>query len=436
MLSKSKSVLFLLSDVFVLLIVYFVTSLAMQFTGHEMVWSSLEKGLYIVFSSLLLLMFYIEGLYTLETFNPAVMPVSLIRASAISLTFSVAILTLLPTTYDIRNSMFLITNSLLLPYLTHEARAKILQFLSLDEYARGTVLIGSEETIRLTNTEVSNKPFLGFRIKQIFTPDQFRQNSLAGKFDLIAVERALIDHPLLQEKLRISGAEVIDIAYLAERVCGKVPLSSITEGWIREHNNKRNTKIYELLKGLLDRSVALLMILALVPLAMLLIPFLLVVHGRPVFFKQTRTGLNNRPFTLFKLRSMVNNAEKDGARWSCPGDGRITRTGKWLRKTRIDELPQLYNILKGEMSLVGPRPERPEIIEKELGPKIPFYNLRHLVKPGATGWAQVTFRYGFSTEDSKEKLQYDLFYIKNRDIWMDIVIIIKTIKTVLTGAGQ
>jgi lipopolysaccharide/colanic/teichoic acid biosynthesis glycosyltransferase len=133
---------------------------------------------------------------------------------------------------------------------------------------------------------------------------------------------------------------------------------------------------------------------------------------------------------------MVVDAEKSGAQWAKPGDARVTRVGRILRKTRLDELPQLINIFRGEMSLVGPRPERPEIIENKLAPSIPYYNLRHLVKPGVTGWAQVTFRYGFSTEDSAEKLQYDLYYVKNKSLWLDIIVIIKTIKTVVTGAGQ
>ncbi len=179
-----------------------------------------------------------------------------------------------------------------------------------------------------------------------------------------------------------------------------------------------------------------LMLIMLVPVAIILFPILLLVHGRPIFFKQTRTGLNNKSFTLYKLRSMVIDAEKGGAQWAKPGDARITPLGKILRKTRLDELPQLINIIRGEMSLVGPRPERPEIISGQLSPNIPYYSLRHLVKPGVTGWAQVTFRYGFSKEDSMEKLQYDLFYVKNRNIWLDALVIIKTIKTVLTGAGQ
>jgi lipopolysaccharide/colanic/teichoic acid biosynthesis glycosyltransferase len=228
----------------------------------------------------------------------------------------------------------------------------------------------------------------------------------------------------------------MDLAKFAEQVSGKIPLNAIDESWFIEYCGHQDSRSYDVIKNIIDRSISVLLMILLIPVAALLIPILLFVHGRPIFFKQVRTGLNNKPFTLYKLRTMVVDAEKNGAQWAKPGDTRITPLGKFLRKTRLDELPQLINILKGEMSLVGPRPERPEIIERQLSPNIPYYNLRHLVKPGVTGWAQVTFRYGFSQEDSKEKLQFDLFYVKNRDLWLDILVIIKTIKTVLTGAGQ
>lgn len=435
-LNKSKSILFLLSDVLILLIVYSLTSLVLTSTGHEMTMSVMEKGLYYVLSSLMLLMFYIEGLYTMETFDPVKMPVSLIRASALALVMSTAVLAILYAISEVRYPLFLYINSLILPYLILGGRTKILQFLSQDDWSRRTVLIGSEETLQLTHSHVIDRPFLGFRINKVFKTEDFKVDALPENIDVIVIERSLLDRPLLRSSLERSGAEVIDIADFTEHVSGKIPLSSITEERLRDLSNRRNTFVYEVVKSLMDKSVALIMIIGLLPLAVVLFPLLLIIHGRPIFFKQTRTGLHNRPFTLYKLRSMVTNAEKDGARWSCPGDSRITPVGKWLRKTRIDELPQLYNILKGEMSLVGPRPERPELIEKELAPKIPLYDIRHLVRPGATGWAQVAFRYGFTAEDSKEKLQYDLFYIKNRSILLDVVIILKTIKTVLTGAGH
>ncbi len=148
-----------------------------------------------------------------------------------------------------------------------------------------------------------------------------------------------------------------------------------------------------------------------------------------------RTGLNGVTFTLYKFRTMVEDAEKFGARWAEKNDPRITRVGRLLRATRIDELPQLWNVLLGEMSFIGPRPERPDF-NSELEAAIPYYDLRHLVKPGITGWAQVLYPYGASVEDAREKLQYDLYYIKNYSVMLDLVILIRTLRVVLVGHGR
>jgi len=148
-----------------------------------------------------------------------------------------------------------------------------------------------------------------------------------------------------------------------------------------------------------------------------------------------RTGRDGQNFIIYKFRSMKIDAEKAGAQWSTVNDNRITKVGNFLRRTRIDELPQLLNILQGKMSFVGPRPERPEF-NGPLAEQIPFYHLRHLVHPGLTGWAQILYPYGSSIEDSKEKLQYELFYIKNYSLWMDVSIILKTAQVVLFGRGR
>jgi len=152
----------------------------------------------------------------------------------------------------------------------------------------------------------------------------------------------------------------------------------------------------------------------------------------PVFYSQTRTGLSGVTFRLYKFRTMVKDAEKSGPRWTKKDDPRITRVGRFLRSTRIDELPQLWNVLLGEMSFIGPRPERPDF-NAELEAAIPYYDLRHLVKPGITGWAQVLYPYGASVEDAREKLQYDLYYIKNYSVMLDLVILIRTLRAVGRG---
>ena len=427
---KSRSLFFFLCDLIILFLVFSLTSFIITYTGHDNPMSGVEISIYGIFSFLLLLMFFIEGIYTLETFEVSQLPVSLIRGSAFALILSVSIFSIISIYFPIRSPMFLIINSLTLPYLIYLVRSKLLLHLSQDQYLRETILIGSMETLKLAQGEANRRPFLGFKVRNTYTPEDLVAENFPTNTHLIAVENTLL------HKFTRPGIEIMDIACFAEQVSGKVPLSSISESWLLDHNKNRDSYFYRFAKSTLDKSIALTLMIALIPVAVLLFPILLLVHGRPIFFKQSRTGLNDKEFTLYKLRSMIVNAESNGAQWSKPGDVRITPLGKWLRKTRLDELPQLYNILKGDMSLVGPRPERPEIIKNNLAPEIPLYHLRHLVKPGVTGWAQVAFRYGYSTEDSKEKLQYDLFYIKNRSFLLDVIIIIKTIKTVLTGAGQ
>jgi lipopolysaccharide/colanic/teichoic acid biosynthesis glycosyltransferase len=156
----------------------------------------------------------------------------------------------------------------------------------------------------------------------------------------------------------------------------------------------------------------------------------------PALYRQERVGRNGKSFTILKLRSMTVDAEKDGvAKWAAANDSRVTRVGKFIRKTRIDELPQLFNVLRGEMSFVGPRPERPSFVS-ELKQSIPYYDLRHSVKPGLTGWAQVRFSYGASLEDATKKLHYDLYYVKNHSLMLDMLILFETVRVILRQEGS
>ena len=157
--------------------------------------------------------------------------------------------------------------------------------------------------------------------------------------------------------------------------------------------------------------------------------------GGPIIYRQDRVGFRGRPFTVYKLRSMAHDAEKDGrAAWASKNDARVTRVGRYIRRMRIDELPQLLNVLKGEMSFVGPRPERPEFVAM-LTDQIPYYAVRHSVKPGLTGWAQVRYSYGATVEQSVRKLEYDLYYVKNHTLLLDLVILLETVRVVLLGEG-
>lgn len=234
---------------------------------------------------------------------------------------------------------------------------------------------------------------------------------------------------------KLSGIQVTDLATHFESFLGQIRLESVSAGWLIFGNGFNQGFMRSVVKWVFDffGTVVLLMVSA--PIMLVTAAMIFVESKGPILYRQERVGLNGKSFKVIKFRSMYIDAEKDGTpRWASADDPRITRIGKWIRKTRIDELPQLFSVLKGDMSLVGPRPERPFFVEK-LTQSIPFYAVRHSVKPGLTGWAQVRYHYGASVEDTEKKLQYDLFYVKNHSWFLDLVILFETVGVVLTGKG-
>ncbi len=237
--------------------------------------------------------------------------------------------------------------------------------------------------------------------------------------------------------LRLQGIYIYKFSEFYEKFWGKIPPSCIKEDWFAFtsgfslFHHPINLKLKRII-DLLGAS-ALLILSAPVMLAIALV----IVLDSPgsIFYHQVRTGLNGRPFKLHKFRSMVQDAEKLGIQWAEQQDARLTRVGKWLRLTRLDELPQLWNVLKGQMSLIGPRPERPEF-DSHLRGSIAYYDIRYLVKPGITGWAQVNYPYGASVEDAYQKVAYDLYYIKNYSLLLDAAIVFKTLRVILLGKGR
>jgi exopolysaccharide biosynthesis polyprenyl glycosylphosphotransferase len=440
MSNRGKTILLLVVDTLILFLALSLVAFSRKDGIDADVFLKQHYSLFSFIFPVWILIYFIEGLYTLTTYNPANLSISILRSTFLSVLISLLLFYVIPNEYFlITPKITLLLTAVITIPLLHSWRKFFFLYYGLADQQQGTLLIGSISTLELAVDELVRKPHLGYRLVGTLTPEEAVNYVPTAETKLVAIERNLKNSPELYKKyfsMLGSGIEVMDLAKFTEEISGKIPLQSIDESWFIEYCGHIQGRSYDICKGLIDRLVAILLIILIFPVYLLLLPLLLIVHGRPIFFKQTRTGLNNKPFTLYKLRSMVIDAEKAGAQWAKPGDARITPVGHFLRKTRLDELPQLINIFKGEMSLVGPRPERPEIIDSKLAPNIPFYNLRHLVKPGVTGWAQVTFRYGFSQEDSAEKLQYDLFYVKNKSLWLDIVIIIKTIKTILTGAGQ
>jgi len=219
-----------------------------------------------------------------------------------------------------------------------------------------------------------------------------------------------------------------------ERITGRVSLNMIRPSWLIFSGRGRQARLTSLTRGAVHRTVALIGAILSLPIVILTAILIKLDSPGPVFYRQERVGRGGRPFVLAKFRSMRVDAEKEGPVWASKDDDRATRVGRIIRKIRVDEIPQFWNILRGEMNFVGPRPERPHFVA-QLAEEIPYYEQRHLIAPGLTGWAQIKYPYGASIEDARQKLQYDLFYVKNQSLILDAIVMFETVKIILFGRG-
>lgn len=288
--------------------------------------------------------------------------------------------------------------------------------------APGDTVIGDRSEVMVTNGKSITEYALERNAEEIVIAMDERRGNLPV--------RELLD-------ARLKGIDVIDLLEFLERETGKIRIDLVNPGWLIFSPGFRTSKLRKFSERAVDLFISAGLFLLAWPVMLLVALAIKCEDGfsAPILYRQFRVGQGNRRFHVFKFRSMTVNAEADGkAVWAQKNDQRITRVGHFLRRSRLDELPQIFNVLRGEMSLVGPRPERPEFVD-ELQKKIPYYSERHAVKPGITGWAQLRYSYGASEEDAAEKLQYDLYYIKNQSLMLDILIILQTVEIVLWGKG-
>jgi sugar transferase (PEP-CTERM system associated) len=335
-------------------------------------------------------------------------------------------------------------------------RVSIHWFLGHPDFGERILIVGSGNLAVEVAREVLHRPDAGYRIvgfvgtdaellgKSLINP---RVIGMTEELDKI-VKRENIDRivvamgerrgqlptsKLLQ--LSLAGEVTIEEGQsFYERITGRVSLNMLRPSWLIFTGRKRQKKVASLARSAVHWFVALMGAILALPIVIVTAILIKLESRGPVFYKQERVGKNGRTFVLTKFRSMRVDAEQDGPVWASKGDSRTTRVGRIIRKVRIDEIPQFWNILKGEMSFVGPRPERPHFVA-QLAEEIPFYEQRHLIAPGLTGWAQIKYPYGASIEDARQKLQYDLFYIKNHGLVLDAIIIFETIKIILFGRG-
>lgn len=303
---------------------------------------------------------------------------------------------------------------------------------SLHQYDPGAELIGFYSSTDDESPSVPQARILSHETSLSETVDTLNIDEI-----IVAVSERRGGRMPLRELLdcRLTGVQIMDLTMYFESRRNQIRLDSLRAGWLIFGDGFRQDFLRTFNKRLIDLFGSLLLLFLASPLMLLATLLIILEDGLPVFYRQERVGLHGRTFNVIKFRSMRRDAEKDGKpRWASANDDRVTRVGRFIRKFRIDELPQLFCVLRGDMSLIGPRPERPYFVDK-LTQEIPFYAVRHSVKPGVTGWAQVRYAYGASVDDAVEKLQYDLYYVKNHNLILDFVVLFETVSVVLSGKG-
>jgi sugar transferase (PEP-CTERM system associated) len=444
-MGKIKKAFLFLGDI---LVIYLALFLMLYFSYYEY-WISHWNQHFYPFSFIYLfwlLVFYIIGLYDLTLArNNFDFFITLSRALLINTIIAVTFFYFIPY-FGITPKTHLFVYLVIFTLLFIIWRQIYNYFIKTPALLNNILILGqSQETKELVN-HIKNHPQLGYRVKKIVDPEEVK--ILSDLIKIIVKEKIQTivtsvkpyhDGTLVRNLYHCLPLKIIvsDLPAFYEKITGKIPVSSIEEIWFLENLMCGRKTFFEGLKRVADIVIAALggiITIVLTPLITLLIK--LDSPGQ-IFYRQKRVGQDNKIFNIVKFRTMVQDAEKDGAQWAQKEDKRITRIGSFLRKSRIDELPQLWNLFKGDMSFVGPRPERPEFaFSNDLLANIPFYQIRHTIKPGLTGWAQIKYPYGSSVEDTLQKLQYDLFYIKNRSFILDLSILLKTIRIVLKGGGR
>ena len=336
-------------------------------------------------------------------------------------------------------------------------RVSIHWLLGHPDFGEKILIVGSGPLAVEVAREMLNRPDAGYRIagfvgsdpellgKSLINPKVI---GLTSELEAV-VARENIDRIIVamgerrgqlptNELLQLSLTGKVNIeegASFYERVTGRVSLNMIRPSWLIFSSRGRQARISGIARNVVHRLVALIGGLMSLPIALVTAILIKLDSTGPVLYRQARVGKNGAPFTVLKFRSMRTDAEKAGPVWASEQDDRTTRVGRVIRKLRIDEIPQFWNIIRGEMDFVGPRPERPHFVS-QLAQEIPYYQQRHLIAPGLTGWAQIKYPYGASIEDARQKLQYDLYYIKNQSLILDAIILFETIKIIVFGRGR
>ncbi len=455
----SSTVILLISTEVLVLMATFYIGIMVRFThislGYELLTNYFTDAstftLTVVLSMASLGMYQLDARPDIESILIRLMPSLILSFGLMTLIFYV-----FPDLYFGRGIlgivMFLALPAILI------TRCVLLRWLNLEILASRAIVLGTgekaQECVDLLNMHPDRKglkiicfiPLPGEKQHVISSKIQPKMESeslfsLVKRFSaneiIVAIQNRRNSNFPIQELLecKLHGIKVTDEADFFEREKGQLRVGSLYPSWLVFGDGFDQSSLRSVIKRSFDLAVSVILLTVTLPIMLVASLCILIESGFPIFYRQERVGRGGETFMVIKFRSMKDDAEKGGKpQWAVTNDPRITRVGNIIRKLRIDELPQILNVVKGEMSFVGPRPERPYFVE-HLCSEVPYYNARHSIKPGITGWAQVRYRYGASVKDAIEKLQYDLYYVKNHSLFLDIIIIIDTIEVVVLGKG-
>jgi len=422
-----RKILLFLGDVFFLYLALLLTVL-IGFLGESYQEVFLEHILpfSLVYVSWLMV-FYIFGLYDLNIIRSKLnLYPRLLGALGTSMVIGIIFFYLLPL-FGLTPKTNLVLNVIIFGVFVFMWR-KAFYSLFAAHFLNKVAIIGEQVRSQDLAHEIQNRPYLGYKVVSVVQNHDLVSQVQAEKIDTLIVAEDIKSKPeILKILYQCLPARVnfLDFSGAYELICQKIPVHTIDITWFLENLREGEKGFFDKLKRGIDLILASTFLLLTAPLLPLIALMIKLEDVGPILYTQERIGKDRKPFFLFKFRSMKVDAENGKAIWAERNDPRITKAGRLLRRTHLDELPQMINVIRGDISLVGPRPERPEFVE-QLEREIPHYHLRHLIKPGFTGWAQLKFRYGRSVIDSQEKFQYDLYYLKNRNVFLDVGILLKT----------
>ena len=440
-ITKTKKIILLIGDIGIFyLSLYLTLMIRYGYPVNDETWSRHFWPFSVVFLAWVMV-FFISDFYDLKTsYNLTTLFNSLTRIFIINGAVAVVIFYFFAPFIDsIRPQRVLVIDLLITLVIIFTWRRIFYKFIKSSTIANRVLIIGKNKLSEELEEQIKRRPQLGYQVTTLENlPDDLNKFCLDNQIDILVSALDLKDGLVSRKIFDCLSLEidVYNISSFYEQITNKIPVEYIEHSWFLENLAEHSKKFYEITKRMADFILAIIGLLVSLILAPIIAIIIKLESPGPIIFKQLRTGKNGKSFTAMKFRSMKEGAEQNGAQWAQKNDPRVTKFGLFMRKTRLDEIPQLINIIRGEMSFIGPRPERPEFIEI-LEKEIPFYKERLLVKPGLAGWAQLNGpAYGGSKEESLEKLKYDLYYIKNRSLLLDLGILLKTIKLIVGGRGQ